>query len=364
MALDLEKLEEVGVFKTLEFWLEANLKHNLFNNDQHAWNLAATLHWQDLQQSFATNAPSLEMIEASLKEQDPAEHLGAALRNLAFVHYTNQPKPWQVDWSQAPKDALFDSRIWLKAFQSASGTPFTGDKTLTVRDVGRQVTVLRPASTLDEDFEYGMLYMEGSGGLGADPAEARWRLARPAAAGDAQAIFMIDRGLSEELSLPDKKKLTKIERCWALAGQRIAGNEDHQTLRAAYKMSEMEYLAKKAPGMVASCYWRINPEALAPRRMSPEELEAIFGSSAGQPATPALTPRLAKWLELVAKDNLEAASVMEAAAKQPPVHLQGWFVLPALGLVAAVVGALLWKMLNLDDGSRGSKKSKRKSKSS
>merc|ERR1719453_2737813 len=50
MALDLVKLDELGVFKRLELWLQLNLKHNLFNNDQHAWNLAATLHWQDLQQ--------------------------------------------------------------------------------------------------------------------------------------------------------------------------------------------------------------------------------------------------------------------------------------------------------------------------
>jgi len=266
-----------------------------------------------------------------------------------------------VDRSQAPpSDALSDDGIWLESFQAAGGSDAKEEKiALTVRETAKG-SVLRPASTVNEDFEYGMLYMEGSGGLGTDPLEARWRLTRAGAAGDKQAQFMVDRGLAEELDLPDKKKLAKIELCWVLAGQRIKANEDHQTLMGIYKMSELQYLAKKAPGMVSNCYWRLQSADIAVRRRSPEELEVLFGSSDEQPNVPALTPRLAKWLELVTKDQVKSAGVQEAAAKEPPVPVNPWFVLPALGLLVAVVGGMLWRMQQLHGGSGKDKKKKKK----
>ena len=39
------------------------------------------------QESFATNAPSLELMEASLRETAPVEHYKAYLRSLAIVPY-------------------------------------------------------------------------------------------------------------------------------------------------------------------------------------------------------------------------------------------------------------------------------------
>merc|ERR1719502_2067643 len=102
---------------------------------------------------------------------------------------------------------------------------------------------------------------------------------------------MIERGLEEEAALTDKQRLAKIERCWSLAGQRVLSHPDHLTLMKMYNISDMEYLSRKAPGLVSSCYWRIKPEELKQRRpTTPEELEALFGSGDGQPNTPALTP--------------------------------------------------------------------------
>merc|ERR1712070_885498 len=123
-----------------------------------------------------------------------------------------------------------------------------------------------------------------------DGAEARWRFTRAAKAGDSQAKFMVEHGLAQEMKTPDKAKLEKLERCWSLAGQRIASMEDHQTLRAIYKMSEMEYLARKAPALVSSCYWRVQATQMS-RRLSAEEMESLFGGDK-ESRPPGLTPRL------------------------------------------------------------------------
>jgi len=282
------------------------------------------------------------------------------------VHYTNQPKPWQVDWAKVPKGSLFDDGIWIEAFQSAGGVEPEGQKfALSVREVpGSQLTFLRPASTAGEDFEYGMMYLDGSGGLGADSSEARWRLTKAAAGGDAQAKFMISRGLDEELQLPDKAKLEKLERCWIFAGQRIASNEDHQTLRELYKMSELEYLAKKAPVMVPSCYWRLDTSKEPLYKLTPQQLEMLFGSSDEASSPPGLTPRLSQWLQLLTKDKLEAvgkegASEVLKKDLTPPVVVRGWYLVPALGIVAAVVGGLLWKLLGTQDQKDRKKKKKK-----
>jgi lipopolysaccharide biosynthesis glycosyltransferase len=368
MALDLRRLEEGGVFKRLEAWFQVNLKFGIFNNDQHAWNLAAMQDWQDLQKSFPQNSPSLDLLEASLQAPNPTDHLKSTLRGLSFVHYTNQPKPWKVNWADVEPDALFDDRIWQQAFH-ASGSPAgvgsDGNITLSVREVlqgAQKIRVLRPSTTANEDFEYGMLYMEGSGGLQRDPAEARWRFARAAQVGDAQSQFMIDQGLDEELQLPDKAKLTKLERCWALSVQRIRNNEDHQTLRALYKLSEQEYHARKAPAMVSSCYWRLQRNDLGPRPRSTEELEQLFSATDGR-NTPVLTPKLSKWLELVAKDQTDSFTATGGVTKHPPVELGRWTLLPALGWVLAALAGLGWRLQKLHGGSadRRDKKKKRKS---
>merc|ERR1712032_545751 len=107
---------------------------------------------------------------------------------------------------------------------------------------------------------------------------------------------MIEQGLHEESQLPDKTKLTKLERCWALSIQRIRDSEDHQTLRALYKLSEQEYHARKAPAMISACYWRLPRNDLGPRQRSAIELESLFSATDGR-NSPVLTPKLSKWLE-------------------------------------------------------------------
>jgi len=381
MALDLPELEKAGVFDRLEFWLRLNKRaggSGLLDNDQHAWNLAAWQHWQDLQQDHETNAPTLEMVEALLQEEkNPGTELRQRLRRFSFLHYVNLPKPWDVDWEAVPQDALFDGRIWIEAFEAAGGIKADCKGSASLRQVGNW-QLLRPDATRDEHMDMGLLYLEGSGGMGRDLAEARWRFERAAEAGSSEGSFMLEGGLEAEAPggalLSDKERLAKLERCWELAKQRVRTHEDHQTLMGVYKMTEQEYMARKAPAMVSACYWRLGKGGLGEAKGAPkegvaleleklEELENIFGPPKDGKRTPPLSPRLAKWMGLVAKDDAAAARNSEPSKplpKGPPVSAS-WAraaLLPALLLIFGVPGYLGYRMLqaNAPDTFRKGKK--------
>jgi len=144
-------------------------------------------------------------------------------------------------------------------------------------------------------------------------------------------------------------------------------------------MTDQEYQARKVPLIAPSCYWRISEaEARRGTRLrTAAELDAIFNPSDGW-STPALPPRLAKWLELAGRDYANKTASKSAGGKNStgdesaaqgkkytaPVPLGQstgkWLLLPALGIIGLVVGGLVWRITRLKSPDRKAKKKGKK----
>jgi lipopolysaccharide biosynthesis glycosyltransferase len=206
MVLDLPSLD--GFFEQVLQWLEANADRGFLNNDQHAWNLAGAKMWSPLPKDIAQNAPD-GLWDTALEQTDPKDWLQKRLTSLQFIHYGNNPKPWNV---REESSLLYDGGIW-DSYADKSRQLLT-DPLFEVYEASNGLRV---------PLTYGGSLEPGD--------EVDQRVDRP---------------------VPDR--IERMRKCWRVAQVRIASSADHQTLRQIKGLSEDEYFGLKGLGLVGSCY--------------------------------------------------------------------------------------------------------------
>jgi len=281
-----------------------------------------------------------------------------------------------LNWPGLAQDLLFDDRIWYESYSQGGANDASLSQNWEVRAVqladGRFVHMLRPDGSGEDYFEYGMLYLEGSGGMGKDVEEARWYFHKGAEANDTHALYMHETGLEKENAQDDSGRVLKLETCFKLSLQRVLTNEDHQTLMVLYKMTLRDYHSKRALPMIAACYWRIGLEDRAVGFAG--DMNEIFSPTDGL-KTPPLSPRQSKWVELIAKDSeseyaaqeTKSAGATQANSTDKPVEKpplmppgsENAFLLAALGLIGGFLYFVYGRMAGSTRGKEQKKKKKK-----
>jgi lipopolysaccharide biosynthesis glycosyltransferase len=253
MVLDLPSLE--GFFEQVLQWLDANAELGFMNNDQHAWNLAGAKMWSPLPKDIAQNAPD-GLWDTALENTDPKDWLRKRLTSLQFIHYGNNPKPWNV---REEESLLYDGGIW-----ESYADPSRDNLTDPLFEVYEASHGLRVPLTYSGSLEPGDEVDQRSG-----------------------------RSVAE--------RIERMRKCWRVAQVRIASSADHQTLRQLRGLSEEQYFAQKGLGLVGSCYAFMTDKDLA----SVDDLPASILDEIFTQAAPAFSQKQLQVLQLAA-EPLEA----------------------------------------------------------
>lgn len=262
-------LPQLGPFFEKVFqWLEVNAKHHLFNNDQHAWNLAGAKMWSPLPKWAVVAAPDGLWREA-VQHKEPREWLRQQLKATPLIHYANNPKPWNV---RSTETLIYDEGIWESHAE--------GDRTLLT-------------DPLFEVFQVDGYQVPLSHGGSVEPGDE------------------YDAGRSVE------QRTAKMKVCWRLAQARVASSQEHQTLRQVRGLSPEEYFALKGIGLVASCNAFLSEADIEHvDSLPPSALDEIFGQAA-----PPLSQKQMQVLQAAAEpleEQRRAKTYLEELAALPP----------------------------------------------